>query len=217
MNDEVKRENIYPILNPSAPVDDSQIYRLSKINEMEKFLRDEISSRDKLAKQFKRRAITATISDTTVITVITGLEIGSIITIATGVGAPVGIALAASGVALGISSIIAQKLQKLFDSKSKKHEKIKVLAEAKLDSISGLVSKAVEDSTISHQEFQFIITEIEHYRNLKKEIRMKSKRVADAITTEQREAILAQGRKQGKDDFLKQIARSSDTQTANAT
>ena len=217
MNDKVFQDKIYPILNPSAPTDDKQIYRLSKINEMEKFLRDEISSRDKLAKQFKRRAITATISDTAVITTITGLEIGSIITIATGVGAPVGIALAASGVALGISSIIAQKLQKLFDSKSKKHEKIKVLAEAKLDSISGLVSKAVEDSTISHQEFQFILTEIEHYRNLKKEIRMKSKRVADAITTEQREAILAQGKKQGKDDFLKQIARSSDTQTANAT
>ena len=157
------------------------------------------------------------ISDTTIITAITGLEIGSIASFATGIGAPLGVILSSVGLGLGISSIIIHKVQKLFDSKAKKHDKIKTLAESKLDSISGIYSKAVEDIDISHQEFQFILKEIEHYRLLKKEIRVKSKRVADAITTEQREAILAQGRKQGKDDFLKQIARSSDTQTANAT
>jgi len=37
----------------------------------------------------------------------------------------------------------------------------------------------------------------------------------DALTSEQREAILAQGREQGKQDFLRKIAATSDTQTVN--
>ncbi|WP_171480125.1 hypothetical protein, partial [Acinetobacter baumannii] len=89
-------------------------------------------------------------------------------------------------------------------------------AEAKLDSISSLISKAVEEANISHDEYQFILKEVEHYRTLKEQIRTKSKRVVDAITAEQREAILAEGRKQGKRDFLRKIAQSSDTQPVNA-
>ena len=92
-----------------------------------------------------------------------------------------------------------------------------MLAESKLDSISSLVSKAVEDTNISHQEYLFILREIENYRMLKEQIRTKTKRVTDAITQEQREAILAQGREQGKQDLLKKIVNSSDTPIVNAT
>ena len=80
--------------------------------------------------------------------------------------------------------------------------KIKILAEAKLDSISGIVSKAHEDANVTHQEFQFILKEIEHYRILKEQIRTKSKRVTDAINEEQRQAILDQGRKEAKGRFF---------------
>jgi len=76
--------------------------------------------------------------------------------------------------------------------KQKKHDKIKTLAESKLDSISGLVSKAVEDAHISHQEYQFTLTEVEHHLTMKEKIRTKSKHVSDTIPAEQREAILAQ-------------------------
>ena len=70
---------------------------------------------------------------------------------------------------------------------------------------------------ITHQEFKFILKEIEHYRLLKEQIRTKSKRVVDAISAEKREAILAQGRKEGKEAFLKQIENTSAIQPANAT
>ena len=136
-------------------------------------------------------------------------------TLSSGVGTPIGIGLASAGIFLGIASAILNKTQKVFDSKAKKHDNIKTLAEAKLDFISGLVSKAIEDANISHQEYQLILKEVEHYRSLKEQIRTKSKRVTDAINTEQREAILQQGREQGKADFLKLIARSSDTPTVN--
>ena len=209
-------EKIYPEV-PSAPPDESQSYRLKKIDEIEKFLRAEVDYRDNLTKRCKRRATTATISDTSVVTAITALEVASVVTLTTGVGIPVSIALASAGIILGFSSAIVHKVQKVFDSKAKKHDKIKTLAEAKLDSISGLVSKAVEDAHISHDEYQFILKEVEHYRTLKEQIRTKSKRVVDTITTEQREAIFAEGRKQGKQDFLQQIARSSAIPPLNVT
>ena len=90
-----------------------------------------------------------------------------------------------------------------------------MLAETKLDSISDAVSQAIQDGDISPDEYQRILKEIEHYRLLKEQIRTKSKRVTDAITEEQREAILNEGRKQGKQDFLKQIANTSATQPVN--
>ena len=209
-------EKIYPEV-PTAPPDESQSYRLKKIDEIEKFLRTEVHNRDNLSKRCKRRATAATISDASVITAITALEVASVVTLTTGIGMPVSIGLASVGVILGFSSAIVHRVQKVFDSKAKKHEKIKTLAESKLDSISSLVSKAVEDAHISHEEYQFILKEVEHYRVLKEQIRTKSKRVVDAVTAEQREAILAEGRKQAKQDFLRQIARTSDTQPVNVT
>ena len=114
---------------------------------------------------------------TSVITAITALEISSIATLTTGVGLPISIALASTGLLLGIGSAIVHKTQKIFESKTKKHDKIKTLAESKLDSISNLVSKAIEDTHISHEEYQFILKEIEHYRTIKKQIRTKSKHI----------------------------------------
>ena len=213
-------EKIYPEIPSAPPADESlaaqgQSYRLKKIDEIEKFLRKEVAERDALSKRCKRRAATATISDNSVITAITALEVASVVTLTTGVGMPVSIALASAGLILGVSSALIHKTQKVFDSKAKKHEKIKILAEAKLDSISGLFSKSVEDASISHDEYHFILKEVEHYRTLKEQIRTKSKRVIDTITAEQREIILAEGREQGKQDFLRQIANTSVTPPAN--
>ena len=207
-------DSIYPKI-PTAPPD--EIYRLKKVEEIDKFLLDEIDKRDALAKRFKRRATAATISDTSVITAITALEVASIVTISTGVGLPLSIALASTGVILGFSSAIVHKVQKVFDSKAKKHDKIKTLAEAKRDSISGLVSKAIENGSISHEEYQTILNEAEHYRILKEQIRSKSKKVVAQITAEQREAILAQGREEAKQRFLQQIENTSATLTVSAT
>ena len=209
-------EKIYPPIPPTAPPDDES-YRLKKIDELEKFLRSEVESRDKLTKRFKRRATASTISDTSVITAITALEVASIVTLTTGIGMPISVVLASTGLLLGLGSGIIHKTQKIFDSKAKKHDKIKTLAESKLDTISGLVSKAVEDSSIDHQEYLLILKEVEHYRTMKEEIRTKSKKTTDAITAEQRKAILAQGRKEGQQAFLAKIAGTSATPLASAT
>ena len=210
-------EKIYPEI-PSAPPDhlEPQDYRLRKIDEVEKFLHKEIEARDRLAKKFKRRATASTISDTSIVTAVTLLGFASVATLSTGVGAPISVVLVSAGILLSLGSGVIHTTQKIFKSKAKKHEKIKTLADSKLDSISELVSKAIENANISHEEYRFILKEVEHYRVMKEQIRTKSKKVVDAITAEQRETILKQGREQGRRAFLDKIAASSDTQPASA-
>ena len=218
MSSVYETEKIYPLIPASAPPDDdSQVFRLKKVDELEKFLRSEVDLRDKLTKRFKRRATATTFSDGSVIAAITILGGTSIVLASTGFGVALVPILASPGLLLGLGSGILHKTRQIFDSKAKKHDKIKTLAESKLDSISGLVSKAIEDSHISHEEYQLILNEIKHYRTMKEEIRTKSKKTTDAITAEQREAILAQGREEGREDFLKKIAVTSAIPTVSAT
>ena len=130
-------EKIYPPIYPATapPDDDNQAYRLKKIDELEKLLRSEVDLRDKLTKRFKRRATVTSISDTSVLAAITTLEGASIATLITGIGVPISVVLASTGLLLGIGSAVIHKTQKIFDSKAKKHDKIKTLAESKLESI----------------------------------------------------------------------------------
>ena len=207
-----QQEKIYPEIPATAPTDtDNQTYRLKKIEEAEEFLRNEVKERDKLVKRFKRRAKTSEVISLTSTAAATSAGAATITTL------PVGIPLGAVSLILGSGAATSHIAQKIFNSKTKKNDKIKTLAESKLDTISSIVSKAVEDSQISHQEYQLILKEVEHYRKMKEEIRTKSKKATDAITAEQREEILKQGREEGKQAFLAKIAASSDTQTVNAT
>ncbi|MEL6629201.1 MAG: hypothetical protein AAFQ92_27030, partial [Bacteroidota bacterium] len=151
-------EKIYPQIPATAPIDtDTQAYRLKKIEEAEEFLRSEVESRDKLTKRFKRRATATTFSDGSVIAAITVLGVTSIALASTGIGIALVPIFTPIGLFLGLGSGVIHRTRRIFDSKAKKHDKIKTLAESKLDTISGLVSKAIEDSNISHQEYQLIL------------------------------------------------------------
>ena len=55
--------------------------------------------------------------------------------------------------------------------KKKKHIKILILAKSKLDSIETLMSQALIDLNISHEEFKIIVNEKEKYDQMKENIR----------------------------------------------
>ena len=55
--------------------------------------------------------------------------------------------------------------------KKKKHNKIVALAKSKLNMIDTLLSSALNDSKISHEEFSNIITEKNMYENMKENIK----------------------------------------------
>ena len=69
-----------------------------------------------------------------------------------------------------IGTGISKSLLKLTKKRKKKHNKIIVLAKNKLNTIDTLLSSALNDSEISHEEFSNIITEANIYENIKDNI-----------------------------------------------
>ena len=71
------------------------------------------------------------------------------------VGIPIGIT--SSAIELKICAITAsiKKYKSIIKKKNKKYDKIALLAKSKLNSIEVLISKALLDSVISHDEFVY--------------------------------------------------------------
>ena len=73
------------------------------------------------------------------------------------VGAPVRTASTSFTLIFSLTTRIIQKLLSITRNNKKKHDKILMLAKSKLDSIETLVSQALIDMEISHEEFNAII------------------------------------------------------------
>ena len=73
------------------------------------------------------------------------------------VGAPVGIESASFTLITSLATGRIKKLLSVARNKKKKHDKILMLAKSKLDSIETLVSQALIDMEIIHEEFNAII------------------------------------------------------------
>ena len=105
-----------------------------------------------------------------------------------------------------------KKFLKPLLSSKKKHDHIKLPAQSKLDSISNTILQAMQDRDISSIEFYKVLQEVGKYRKRKADIRNQAKAKVKQITKEQREELLEQGRKEGKEDFLRKIANASGIQ-----
>ena len=81
-------------------------------------------------------------------------------------GAPVGIASASFTLIFSLTTGIIKKLLSITRNK-KKHDKILMLAKSKLNSIETLVSQAMIDMKISHEEFVTILKERFKYGKMK--------------------------------------------------
>ena len=82
------------------------------------------------------------------------------------VGAPVGIAGAIFTLIFSLTTAIINKLLSITRNKEKKHDKILMFAKSKLNSIDTLVSQALIDMEISHEEFIKILKEKEKYEKI---------------------------------------------------
>ena len=140
----------------------------------------------------------------------------SIAAFASGFGLPAGIALSGTSLLLSLATATTQRSFAIFTVKQEKHDAIKLLAQSKLDSIANIISQAMQNGDISATECNKILQEVEKYRKPKADIRNEAKAKVKEITKEQREEILEQGRKEGKEDFLRKIAHFSGTQGASA-
>ena len=84
---------------------------------------------------------------------------------------PVGIAGSSLTLIFTIGTGINKSLLRVTKKRKKKHNKIIALAKSKLNTIDTLLSSAVSDSKISHEEFTNIITEKNIYENIKENIK----------------------------------------------
>ena len=206
---------IFSDLNPTAP-QEPQTYRFKKLTEIQVYLLDEIEVCVWIPKKMKRFNTITSIVDAGLITstVITGGI--SIAAFASGVGLSVDIVLSGTSLLLSLTTFITRKSSRTFTVKQEKHDAIKLLAQSKLDSIADIISQAMQDGDISSIEFHKVLQEVEKYRKLKADIRNQAKAKVKQITKEQREELLEQGRKEGKEDFLRKIANTSGIQGVSA-
>ena len=126
-NNETRK--IYPDLNPMA-LQEPQTYRLKKLTEIEVYLLDQIEVREQIAKKMKRFNTIKSIVDTGLITstVIAGGV--SIVTFASGVGQPVGIALSGTSLLLFLATVITRKSFKTFTVNKKNTRPLRCLPRA---------------------------------------------------------------------------------------
>ena len=64
-----------------------------------------------------------------------------------------------------------KKHKSIIKKKRKKHDKIVLLAKSKLNNIEVLISKALTDSNISHDEFVLINNVLKEFYDMKEEIK----------------------------------------------
>ena len=100
----------------------------------------------------------------------------SIISFTSVAGAPVGTASASFTLIFHLTTEIINILLNIARNKKKKHDKILVLAKSKFSSIEALVSQALIDLEISHQEFVSIFKEKDKYKKMKKKVKSVSEK-----------------------------------------
>ena len=100
----------------------------------------------------------------------------SIISFTSFVGAPVGIISISFTLIFSLTTGKLKKLLSITRNKKKKHYKILMLAKDKLNSIETLISLALIDLEISHEEFVAIFKEKDKYEKMKENVRSENEK-----------------------------------------
>ena len=149
-------------------------FRLSEIIGIENYFHQEINQRKSCSKKLSKY-VTAFDYIDKILIVLSATSSGVCTILSESVvGAPVGIASASFTSIFSLATAIVKKLLSITRNKKKKHDKVLMLAESKLDSIKTLVSQALIDMEISHEEFNAIIRE--KYERMKENLKNVSKR-----------------------------------------
>ena len=90
---------------------------------------------------------------------------------------PAGIASASFTLIFSITAGIIKKLLSTTIKKKKKHDQILMLAKSKYNSIKALISQALIDIDVSHEEFITILKEKGKYEKMKEDIKDKNEHI----------------------------------------
>ena len=146
-------------------------YRLDEINKIKDYLNSEIKERKDIIKTNSKYIVAFDYADKRFITLSASFGTLSIASNATVVGIPGGIVGASLTLIFTITTGVVKTLLNITRKKKKKHNKIIALARSKLNIIENLISQALIDFEIAHEEFSKIIYEKNNYEQIIDNIR----------------------------------------------
>ena len=147
-------------------------FRLDEITKIKEYFNHEIKERKDIINKINKCIVAFDYADKVFITLSASFGTLSIASHATVVGIPVGVAGASLALIFTVTTGVVKKLLSVTKKKKKKHNKIMVLARDKLNIVETLLSSALSDFDISHEEFAKIIDENVKYEGIKEKIKM---------------------------------------------
>ena len=154
-------------------------YRLDEINKIRDYFNNEIKERKDIIKKLNKYLVSFDYLDKIFITLSASFGTLRIASYASVVGIPAGITGASLTSVFTIRTGISKSLLKLTKKRKKKH-KIIVLAKNNLNTIDTLLSSALNDSEISHEEFTNVVNEENIYEIIKENIKSMTELIDDS-------------------------------------
>ena len=128
-------------------------YRLNEINKVKDYFNNEINERKDIIKKLNKYIASFDYLDKIFITLSASFSTLSIASDVTVIGLLVGIAGSSLTLIFTISTGVNKSLLKVTKKRKKNHNKIIALAKSKLNTIDTLLSSALNNSKISHENF----------------------------------------------------------------
>jgi len=163
------------VMKTEAVEGTAHAYRPAKIAEIQKDIETERDKRAVLNMKYRKGVRIINVVDYVSDLIVLGSTASSIAVMSTIVAAPIAVVLQGLAVGAGVFSVVGRVINRKFSLKMEKHEKIKTLAEARLNTISDYISKALEDGYISDEEYSLVLNELVKFNEMKEEIRNKIK------------------------------------------
>ena len=145
-------------------------YRLDEINKIRDYFNNEIKENIYIIKKLNKYLVSFDYLDKIFIALSASFGTLRIASYASVVGTRAGIAGSSLTLIFTIGTGISKSLIKVTKKRKKKHNKIIALAKNKLNTIDTLLSSALNDSEISHEELSNIITKANIYESIKENI-----------------------------------------------
>ena len=152
--------------NSNLELNDLTKFRLDEINNIKEYFNAEFKERKDIIKKINKYIVAFDYAEKLFITLSASFGTLSIASYATIVGVPAGIAGASLNLLFTVTTGVVKTFLNITRKKKKKHNKIIALARSKSNIIENLISQALIDFEITHEEFSKIIYEKNNYEQI---------------------------------------------------
>ena len=151
-------------------------FRLGEISKIENYFYQKTKQRKLCSKKLSKYVAAFDYRDKILIVLSAATGGVSICLFTSVVGAPVGTASASFTLIFSLRTGIVKKLLSITKKKKKKHGKILMVAKSKLNRIETLISQALIDMEVSHEDYISILKEKDKYEKIKENLRSENEK-----------------------------------------